>query len=243
MGVKLKLTFAVLLVFSVLQILISYDKSRGLQRKLFVSPIKSMTLFTFGYNSMISSLFWIRLIQDVEVCDQSEEKQELPGLKEKDVLSEVLGRKLPEAKCSQGWVYKMLDVITDLSPDFHRAYLDGATLLSVLVDDRLGAQKLFAKGIVDYPDDWEILYRAAYHELFEMQNPKEAARLLKLAGEMGAPGWVYALAAKIYSKLGQAIFAKTILESVLERKSKGPAMERVREQLKRINETIGKNSQ
>lgn len=234
----MRLIFFVLFAFSILQVLITYDKSRGLQKRIFIAPIRSMNLFTFGYDSVISSLMWVRVIQDVEVCDQTEEKQVLPRLESRDVLTEVLERKLPRAKCREGWVYQMLDVITELTPDFYGAYLDGATMLSVVVDDRRGAQKLFAKAVIDFPDDWQILYRAAYHELFEMQNPRRAAQLLKSAGERGAPQWVYALSARIYTKLGQAVFAKTILESVLRRKSKGEAIERVKAQLEKVNEVI-----
>lgn len=239
----MKLFFLFIIVFSTLQAMIFYDKSdRVVGEKVFVAPIKSMGLFTFGYHSVISSLMWVRILQDIDVCDQAEEKQVLPDFQSQDILTEVLDRKLPEAKCNEGWVYQMLDVITELTPDFYGAYLDGATMLSVVVDDRKGAQKLFAKAVVDFPDDWQILYRAAYHELFEMQNSDRAAKLLRLAGERGAPSWVYALSARIYSKLGQAAFAKTILESVLRRKSKGQAIQRVRSQLKKVNKIL-KNAQ
>ena len=235
----MKLVFSLIIVFSVLQGLIFYGRSNPNQkRKIFIAPIKSMNFFTFGYNSMISSLMWVRILQDIDVCDQVEEKQVLPAFETQDILTEVLERKLPQAKCREGWVYQMLDVITELTPDFYGAYLDGATMLSVVVDDRRGAQKLFAKAVIDFPDDWQILYRAAYHELFEMQNPNRAARLLRLAGERGAPQWVYALSARIYSRLGQAAFAKTILESVLRRKSKGEAIERVKVQLKKVNKIL-----
>lgn len=235
----MKLFFLFLVVFSTLQVMIFYDKSdRTMGKKVFVAPIKSMGLFTFGYDSVISSLMWVRILQDIDVCDQTEEKQVLPSFQSRDILNEVLERKLPEAKCSEGWVYQMLDVITELTPDFYGAYLDGATMLSVVVDDRKGAQKLFAKAVVDFPEDWQILYRAAYHELFEMQNPGQAAKFLRLAGERGAPPWVYALSARIYSRLGQAAFAKTILESVLRRKSNGQAIERVRDQLKKVDEVL-----
>lgn len=219
--------------------MIFYDKSdRVMRKKVFIAPIKSMGLFTFGYNSMISSLMWVRILQDIDVCEQTGKKQVLPRFQTQDILTEVLKRELPEAKCNEGWVYQMLDVITELTPNFYGAYLDGATMLSVVVDDRKGAQRLFAKAVVDFPGDWQILYRAAYHELFEMQNPDRAAELLRLAGESGAPQWVYALSARIYSKLGQAAFAKTILESVLRRKSKGEAIERVRVRLKKINKVL-----
>ena len=239
----MKLVFGLVISFSLIQCLISFDQSNSdSENKIFIAPIHSMKMFTFGYNSMISSLMWVRVLQDVNVCDQTEETQILPRIKNKDILAGVLERQLPKAKCKEGWVYKMLDVITELSPDFRRAYLDGAAMLSVVVDDRVGAQKLFAKAVIEFPDDWRILYGAAYHELFEMQKPGRAAKLLRLAGERGAPAWVYSLSAKIYSRLGQAFFAKTILESVLRRKSKGQGIERVRKRLQEVNEILRKES-
>ncbi|MEM7646130.1 MAG: hypothetical protein AAF203_04400, partial [Pseudomonadota bacterium] len=127
---------------------------------------------------------------------------------------------------------------SDLSPDFRTVYADGATMLSVLVDDREGAKSIFSKGVAYFPDDWEILYRAAYHELFEMKNPDRAQELLLKAGKRGAPEWVYSLSAKLLTRLGRAQFAKTILESVLTRDRGGEYEKRLKQQLDRVNEAL-----
>ena len=112
-------------------------------------------------------------------------------------------------------------------------------MLSVLVDDREGAAALFNKGVQHFPEDWELIYRAAYHELFEMQEPEKAAKLLKKAGERGAPRWVYALSSKLYTKLGQAAFAKSILEDVLKNTdADGEHVDRVRAELRRVNQIL-----
>jgi hypothetical protein len=229
-----------LITFAFVQVYLNYAPQMSSEHKVFVPPPKNMHLLTFGFNDLMSSLLWVRVLQDIQVCDQDRERGAAPELKEsEDPLAQILTRQMPEPQCQKGWVFQMLDAVTDLAPDFYIAYADGATMLSVLVDDREGASLLFNKGIQSFPDDWQLLYRAAYHELFEMQNPDQAADLLRRAGQYGAPQWVYALSAKLYTRLGQAAFAKTILESVLQRKTEGEAIERVKAQLEAINKILG----
>lgn len=233
------------IIISLILVFLCLEWTRGTtqakeRQKIFIPPSKKMKTYAFGQEQAIASLMWVRVLQDIEVCDQNSERSLMPALSEnKDPLEDVLSRKLPEARCQHGWVFQMLDVITDLAPKFHGAYSHGATFLSVLVDDRKGAQKIFDKGVEAYPENWNLLYRAGYHELFEMQNPGKAAEYLRRAAENGAPNWVYSLSAKLYSKTGQAAFAKSILESVLERNPDGMHAERLRQQLKKINKYLG----
>lgn len=206
------------------------------KQALYQAPPKSLINYHFGYADMISSIFWVRLLQDMEICDQRSER-ELPSALEggDQVVEQILDRKLPPSKCHLSWVYKMVDVITDLDPTFYMAYDAGGLFLSVLVDDREGAQRIYEKGIRYFPNDWRLLYKASYHSLFEMQRPEEAARLLVRAGKWGAPKWVYSLAARLYTKVGQAQFAKTVLEAVLSRNPKGYGVDRVENRLREIN--------
>lgn len=239
----MKILISMFILFLSIQWLYSQRDSVEHQ-KIFIPPSKKVKTYSFGYDQMIASLMWVRVLQDIEVCDQTDRKTSLPELtNNEDALDEVLTRKLPKSRCEDGWVFQMLDVITDLDPHFEGAYKDGATFLSVLVDDRQGAHKIFKKAIKQYPKDWNILYRAAYHELFEMQNPETSSQLLRQAGENGAPDWVYSLSAKIYTKMGQAAFAKTILESVIERKPNAEYIERIKGQLEKINEVLGTPAQ
>ncbi|NQZ19402.1 MAG: hypothetical protein HRT44_09125 [Bdellovibrionales bacterium] len=200
----------------------------SLKEKIFNPPPKNLKNFSFGYDDLLASLFWVRVLQDIEVCDKplSDEK---PGLFEKgEKVSQILNRQVHKAQCEKAWVYQMLDVITDMNPDFYMAYLAGGNFLSVLVDDRLGAHELYTKGLKYYPEKWQLLYQAAYHELFEMQNAKASAELLKRAGDRGAPAWVFSLSARLYSEVGQALFAKKILEDIIRRKPDAEGIDRVR---------------
>lgn len=236
----MKIVAITIALFLMIQLGLSYKVHHSELNKIYLPPSKSLKFVSFGFNDLFSSLLWLRLVQDIEVCDQGPAKGAIPELDaNKDPLADVLERKMPESKCKNGWVFQMLDVISDLTPDFETVYTDGATFLSVLVDDREGAQKIFAKGRMEFPDNWQIYYRSAYHELFEMQNAEAAAELLRQAGEKGAPDWVYALSAKLLTRLGRAEFAKTVLEGVVASGKEGPGMERVRDQLDKINAALG----
>ncbi len=232
----------IIIVFALIQFTLTHKKQVEVQQ-IFVPPATHINLYSFGYNSLISSLLWVRVLQDINICDQKPKSDQVLAnfTDDKDIIDQILNRELPPPKCENSWVFQMLDVITTIDPTFKAAYADGATFLSVLVDDRVGAQKIFNRGISYYPDDWGILYRAAYHELFELQNPETATTLLNRAGLWGAPRWVFALSARLLTSQGRAEFAKTMLESVLNRKSDGYGMDRVRGQLEKINEIL-KNS-
>ncbi|MCB0379489.1 MAG: tetratricopeptide repeat protein [Bdellovibrionales bacterium] len=229
-----------ILIAALIASVASHDLSwfSGLPKELsrFQVPPKQMQYYHFGYADLTSSSLWVRLLQDIEICQNQREQKGLESLDaNKDVLGQVLKRELPQSRCHLGWTYKMLDVITDLDPTFFMAYYVGGTFLSVLVDDREGAQRIYEKGLHFFPDQWKLLYAAGYHELFEMQNPEKAAELLEKAGRRGAPKWVYALAARLYTRTGRALYAKSILEAVLARDPKGPRVEQLKIRLKEIN--------
>jgi len=234
----MKIFIVTFVVFVSLQALLTFEKHTP-REKIFIPPTKNILNFTFGYNDFLSSLMWVRVVQDFHICDQSSRNVKYPELKNTvDPLKEIIERELPTSRCENGWVFQMLDVISELSPDFRTVYTDGGTMLSVLVDDRLGARTIFEKGRLQFPKDWEILYKSAYHELFEMQNPKLAEELMRKAGDNGAPRWVYSLSAKLLTRMGRAQMAKTILEDVLNRDRSGAFSDRIKSQLKRVNEVL-----
>ena len=145
----------------------------------------------------------------------------------KDNVDAVLGKKLKPARCRLGWVYHMLDRITDLSPKFDIAFISGATFLSIVVDDREGARRLFDKGVKQFPNDWSMAYRAAYHYLYELQEPRRAAYLLNQAGKKGAPSWVHSLSAKLYSVSGRSELGISVLEGAIRSGRRGMGQDRI----------------
>lgn len=225
-------------LFSVLQLMLSYNFTSQ-RTDIYIGPSKNIKNYTFGYDDFMASLMWVRVVQDFHVCDQSQAKVKYPEFqKNKDPLEDILTRELPQSRCENGWVYQMLDVITDLQPNYKAAYLDGATMLSVLVDDREGAQNIFKKGILVFPEDWDLLYRAAYHAMFEMQDVKAAQDLMLRAAQRGAPKWVYALYGKLMDRTGQAALAISVLEQVLDRDLGGTYTSRIEAQINRLKKAI-----
>lgn len=228
----------------VLQNYVKEATTKQVKNQRFIYPPPSIKYFTLGYSDFMASSLWLRLSQDFLYCEKgrlSSEDITPTSSEQKDKVVAILQRKLKPSKCHKGWVYQMLKAITTLQPKFEVAYTVGATLLSVITDDREGARLLFEKGLDQFPTNWELNFRAGYHYLWEIQNPQRAAELLKRAVENGAPQWVAALSANLYSKLGQAHLAKMIILDALEKKPDVVSQERLQYRLKQVNEIIKKN--
>jgi tetratricopeptide (TPR) repeat protein len=170
---------------------------------LFMAPTKEITSFHLGQKETLADALWIRVVQDMDVCGRSDVVEQ-PAAGHSKLI------------CNNSWVYAMLDRVTDLAPQFRLPYVVGGSLLSILVNDVEGARKIFEKGLVVYPNDWLINYRAAYHYMYELKNYKRAGELYEKAAKNGAPPWVSSLAARMYTKAGQNEIALRVLTETLE---------------------------
>ncbi|WP_235046285.1 hypothetical protein [Bdellovibrio bacteriovorus] len=149
---------------------------------------------TSGYGEVIADLLWIRAVQDFDYCDQQ--------------IADNVCR-------NNSWLFLMLDAVTTLSPNFRVPYAAGALALTVIISDIDGATKIFDKGAKAFPNDWPILYRAAYHYMYEVKDNKRAAELLIQAGKNGAPPWVFTLAGRLYSDAGNLELAESVLQDMI----------------------------
>ncbi|RYZ83092.1 MAG: hypothetical protein EOP04_20665 [Proteobacteria bacterium] len=157
----------------------------------------------------------MRAIQDFDFCDQETAKNVCIG---------------------NTWLYRMLNTITDLSPKFRMPYATGAVALSVMVSDIEGAKKIFDKGTTEYPNDWPILYRAAYHYLYEVRDKKIAADLFMRAGRNGAPPWVFSLAGGLYNESNERVAAEAVLSEMIKTEKDPLLIKRLTEKLENIRE-------
>lgn len=178
-----------------------------------MSPPVGIEHFTFGHNDVTADFFWIRAIQDFDYCDQ------------------LIAKNLCVGK---GWLYRMLNSITDLSPKFRMPYATGAVALSVMVSDIEGAERIFDKGVKEFPKDWTILYRAAYHSLYEVKNKKKAADLFAKAGRNGAPSWVFSLAGGLYNESNERVSAEAILQEMIKTEVDPSIIKRLQEKLENL---------
>lgn len=175
-----------------------------------VAPPEHLEHLSFGFHEVVADLFWIRALQDFGYCESQ----------------------VAENRCrGESWLYQMLDTITNLSPKYRIVHATGPLALSVIISDIEGASKLFDKAVAEYPKDWPILYRAAYHAILEEKNNEKGAELVRRAAQNGGPTWFYSLAAHLYSEAGQRLMIKSMLQDLEQQKIEPEILERVRKRL------------
>lgn len=193
------------LIFSQFFAASSLKKERAL-----IAPPPNLQHFTFGYSESMADLFWIRAVQDFDYCDQQ--------------IAQNVCR-------NNSWLYSMLDTITNLAPKFRIPYAAGALALTVIITDVDGATKIFEKGVKEFPNDWRISYRAAYHYLYEVKDNKRAAELLIQAGKNGAPSWVFTLAGRLYSDSGNMELAEALLQEMKDTQQDPTLIKRLQDKI------------
>lgn len=181
------------------------------------SPPKHLKHMTFGFNELIADMLWLRFIQDIDHCNSLEWASEVT-----------------KARCKKGWGYEMILSIHEVAPKFRIPMAVGPMSLSVLQDDIAGASELFIKAAESFPNDWSILYRAAYHFIYEEVDIDRAADYLKQASENGGPYWLPSLAARLYQKGGRKEVAAQILEDYKESLDDPEAAKKVEERIKAL---------
>lgn len=132
----------------------------------------------------------------------------------------------------------MADAVTTLSPKLKMAYDASAMLLSVVGGDPEGSRLIFEKAVKQFPNDWSLHYRAAYHYLIEVKDQTRAAELLEKAGRLGAPDWVFSLAARLYGREGKIELARKVLTDYLKEFPEGRGAERAKQRLKEIDQGL-----
>ncbi|WP_413944808.1 tetratricopeptide repeat protein [Bdellovibrio sp. HCB-162] len=175
-----------------------------------IPPPPMIERISFGYSEVIADSLWIRSLQDFSYCDH-------------EIAKNVCR--------NNSWLYKMMDSITNLSPNFRIAYAAGALALTVVITDVEGATKIFEKGVKAFPRDWPILYRAAYHYLYEVNDKKKAAELLVQAGQNGAPPWVFTLAGRLYSDSGHIELAESLLQEMIRNEQDPTLIKRLQDKI------------
>lgn len=195
--------FAVIIFYN-----LNYDVMR-IEQPLLIPPTESIRHFTFGYNESFSDSLWINSIQHYGACEQ------MRGGTSKSTSGAQMGLDRTPS-CSQGYLYHLLSLILDLVPRFKLASRSGPIVLSVIIDDIDGATLLFKKAMRNYPDDWVIASRAAYHYVFELEDLETGAGLYYRAATIGGPSWMAAYASKLESQNGRNDVAKKMLTSFMK---------------------------
>ncbi len=203
----------------VLRMSVDDDLSNYVHKSIFIPPPERIELMSFGFNEVIADSFWIRWIQNIDSCGKGLQDRSSVLESKVDVSNTDLSKEITKTQksqvCDQGWAFRMLDAVTSLSPKFRMPYALGASTLSILTEDHIGAQKIYEKAFVHFPNDWAILYRGAYHFLYELNDLPRAAELLKQAADNGAPDWLYSLSSRVSSQAGQLEFGILVLQDYI----------------------------
>lgn len=160
-------------------------------KKFYIAPPAKLMYFSFGQQLAIGDGIWVRVIPDIDFCNQPISKN---------------------VCTSNDWLFTALNTLTSLAPDYLIAYREGGTALSVLLSDVRGAAIIFDKGLAVIQNDWNLYYRAAYHALLEEKDRKKAAdRFLAAAKLLGPKGeWFYNRAGELYNNVGEREIALKI---------------------------------
>lgn len=250
----------ILIVFNIICVRYLPEIDFNSKFKSNLAPPEMIHHFSFGYKESMADSFWIRWAQDVDLCVKNKKtresfnkenniQQDLINSKNDIISSEVKSLNTSFAQmpkkdvCDEGWSFLLLDAVTNLAPKFKVPYKLGAPTLSVLLEDHMGAKKIFDKGISQYPDDWSLLYRAAYHYLFELRDLERAADLLKQAADKGAPDWVHSLAARIYTGTGQLELGISTLENYLKMIKHEGRRKDIEERISRLKKLLKEQKQ
>lgn len=172
-------------------------------------PASVLRASSFGYSRASSSLLWLRFLQ-----------QTPPEKVEPNQVS---------------WIYHDLDSLTELDPKFYPAYELGGIFLSVVTEDKRGAERILLKGIRAFPDRWRLRAYLAYHYQWELAEPEKAAeQYLAAAALPGASGLVKVLAGSAAARKNGKRAAIELLRNFLKSTEKPDARERILEKIKKL---------
>jgi hypothetical protein len=162
----------------------------------FTAP--TLRAMAFGYSHAASGLLWLRF------------------------LEQTPPRKIGKNQVS--WIYRDLDAITELDPDFYPAYEYGGIFLSVITEDKRGAEQILLKGTKAFPARWRIRAYLAYHYQWELGEPEKAAAQYLVGAKLpGAPYLLGVLASSYLTKSAGNEAGIHFLENLL-RDTKDPGM-------------------
>lgn len=166
------------------------------KRTDYVAPPIELKYLTVGFSSAVADSFWLRAIQDFDMCSQPLNEHECKG---------------------KSWLFHVLNLTVELDNKFLEAYYYGALALTIIISDYEGASVIFDKAVVSFSTNWSILYAAGYHAYFEEKNKLKASKLYLAAVNNGAPDWVRLTAGRLAGEGGDLNTAKDILQQLIDR--------------------------
>ena len=153
------------------------DFSARTQSEAFVPDPQTAQLLSFGFDSVMGDLHWLRAVQIVGSPQGASGRNSL--------------------------LASLIDVVTTLDPWVDHPYRFAAVWLT---DDETSVRKsneLIRRGIAHHPDDWRGYFYLAFNHMFFLGEEPEAALALAPAVNLdGAPPYLTRLLARLKSSTG-----------------------------------------
>ncbi len=173
----------------------------------------TLNFTAFGYQRAVSSLLWLRFLQQTPP------------------------KKIGSNQVS--WIYRDLDTITVLDPDFYPVYEQGGVFLSVITEDRIGAEKILLKGTERFPDRWRLRAYLAYHYQFEMNELQKAGEQYVAGAQLpGAPALLAIRASHFLQKKGQLQNGILLLQTMINATSDAGVKKKLQDKLDKLRRGI-----
>lgn len=171
----------------------------------------TLRIMSFGYSRMMSSLLWLRFLQHTP-----------PTKVDRNQVS---------------WIYRDLDAMTEIDPEFYPAYESGGIFLSVITEDKKGAEQILLKGTRYFPDRWRLRAYLAYHYHLELGLPELARAQYEIGATLpGAPGLLAERASSMLAESKGKVYGIRFLEDLILETKDAVIRERLELKLKRLRE-------
>lgn len=153
-----------------------------------------LKFFNLGQSRLIADILWIVTLLESDI----------KHYKKKDLNS---------------WMYLRFKSIAILDPLFLQNYQFGGKYLSIIKDDILGAKELFDQALNHYPNDYELLFNAAYLYAFELNDNLKGYELYsKILDFPQTPLYIKTLTLKLkYENNKDLSFAYKLLTETLSK--------------------------
>ena len=218
------ISLTVILAFSCIVALQEYNPHLPLREKIqfdfnegfySVSP-EALKALSFGYPFVLSSLLWLRFWHHTPPKKMGLHNQ-------------------------TSWIFLDLYTISVIDPEFLPTYTHGAMFVSVITEDRRGAEILLKRGVKQFPKNWRIRAYLAYHyqhELFDIPKAIEQYRILMQMDEV--PKVLISIGASLIMRGGDfdtaEFFLRDMLRTTKSKKMRGLLEEKLEELQKRREE-------
>jgi len=158
---------------------------------LYLPGAEYLKMASLGHEGLLADLLWLKAVQNTGE------------------------RKITGA--GYEWIYKALDTVTSLDPNFYEPYEVGGLILSIEADKVDLSNKLLLKGVENNPDVWQFPFYLGFNYFFYMKDYRSAAMYMEMAASRPkSPPYLPSLASRLYVQADDPAYALQFLLRMYE---------------------------